>query len=232
MKKVGIFCVLGFMLLTSVSGCENAIHKSEVISDTDYNVIKINKDEMSFGVATEKPSDADFYINSNFFTKSNNSIGLVVINRLRHSNRKSGGGYFYVVDGTPHVSSGFCPRMTDYASQSILWAIDNGIKNEGLFRTRHANKTAYRTVMGENAEGQIVVVSSNRLGMVTIKEIVDYSVSIGMVEGILLDGGSSVDYKFADDSDEEVFQSVPDIVKSAMDIDQPTTYIYGNFKNN
>jgi hypothetical protein len=81
--------------------------------------------------------------------------------------------------------------------------------------------------MGENAEGQIVVVSSNRLGLVTIKEIVDYAASIGMVEGILLDGGSSVDYKF----DDEVFQSVPDIVKSAMDIDQPTTYIYGNFKN-
>jgi hypothetical protein len=47
MKRIGIFCILGFMLLTSVSGCENTIHKSEVISDTDYNVIKINKDEMS-----------------------------------------------------------------------------------------------------------------------------------------------------------------------------------------
>ena len=67
MKRVGIFCVLGFVLLTSVSSCDNNIRKSEVISDTDYNVIKINKDEMSFGVSTEKPSDADFYINSNFF---------------------------------------------------------------------------------------------------------------------------------------------------------------------
>ena len=228
MKRVGVFCVLGFVLLTSVYSCDNNIRKSEVISDTDYNVIKINKDEMSFGVSTEKPSDADFYINSNFFTKSNNSIGLVVINRLRHSKRKSGGGYFYVVDGQPHIASGFCPRMTDYASQSILWGIDNGIKNEGLFNTRHVNETAYRTIMGENAEGQIVVISSNRLGLVTIKEIVDYAASIGMVEGILLDGGSSVDYKF----DDEVFQSVPDIVKSAMDINQPTTYIYGNFKNN
>jgi hypothetical protein len=64
-----------------------------------------------------------------------------------------------------------------------------------------------------------------------MKEIIDYAQNMGMVEGILLDGGTSVDYKFSDDTNEVVFQSVPDAGKTLMNIDQPTTYIYGNFKN-
>lgn len=229
-----ILVVVVGLFIMSIVGCglHKTLHMSKIQTNEDYNVLILKKDEMNFGVSTEKPSDADFYINSNFFTKSNNSIGLVVINRLRHSKRQRGGGYFYVVNGVPHVASGFCPLMTDYASQSILWAIDNGIKNEGLLNTRHANESAYRTIMGENREGDIMIISSNRVGLVTIRDIVEFAENQGMIEGILLDGGSSVDYKFSDDSDEIVFQSVPDIVKSAMDINQPTTYIYGNFKNN
>lgn len=233
MKRIGkiiLVSVFGIMLLnmTLVSKCDGVERVTKVSSLTDFNVIRINKDEMTFGVSETKPENADFYINSNFFDKS--AIGLVVINGLRYSDRHRGGGFFYVVNGQPHISSGFCPKMTEYASQTILWGIDNGIKNESLFNTRHGKEPEYRTIMGENAEGQIIVVSSNRLGLVTIKEIVDYASSIGMVEGILLDGGSSVDYKFNDGLTEEVFQSVPDIVKSSMNIHQPTTYIYGNFK--
>lgn len=231
MKKITVLVIIIVSLIVGC-GVNKSLHLSIVQTNEDFNVLILKKDEMNFGVSNKKPENADFYINSNFFTKSNNPIGLVVIDRLRHSDRKIGGGYFYVVNGIPHVSSKYCPKMTEYASQSILWAIDNGVKNEGLFNTKHANKNVYRTVMGQNKDGDIIVVSSNRLGFVTIKEIVDYSESIGMVEGILLDGGTSVDYKFSDDSNEIEFQSIPDVIKSSMDIDQPTTYIYGNFKNN
>jgi hypothetical protein len=235
MKKIGkivLVLVFGVMLLnmTLVSKCDNTGHTTQISSSTNFNIIKINKDEMTFGVSNTKPDTADFYINSNFF--NNSAIGLVVVEGLRYSNRHRGGGYFYVVNGKPHIASGFCPKMTQYASQTILWGIDNGIKNERLFQTRHGNLKRYRTIMGENSEGQIIVVSSSRIGLVTIKEIVDYAESLGMVEGILLDGGTSVDYKFSDDLNEKVFQSVPDFIKSTMNIKQPTTYIYGNFKNN
>lgn len=231
MKKITVLVIIIVLLIVGC-GVNKSLHMSIVQTNNNFNVLILKKDEMNFGVSNKKPENADFYINSNFFTKSNNPIGLVVIDKLRHSDRQIGGGYFYVVNGIPHVSSKYCPKMTDYASQSILWAIDNGVKNEGLFNTKHGNKNVYRTVMGQNKDGDIIVVSSNRLGFVTIKEIVDYSESIGMVEGILLDGGTSVDYKFSDDSNEIEFQSIPDMVKSSMDIDQPTTYIYGNFKNN
>lgn len=231
MKKITVLSIIISLLIIGC-GLHKSIHMSKIQTNEDYNVLILKKNEMDFGVSNEKPTDADFYVNSNFFTKNNESIGLVVINRLRQSKRKSGGGYFYVVNGTPHVSSGYCPSMTDYASQSILWGINNGVKNENLLNTRHANESEYRTIIGENRDGDIMVISSNRLGLITIRDIVEFAENQGMVEGVLLDGGSSVDYKFSDDSDEIVFQSVPDIVKSAMNINQPTTYIYGNFKHN
>lgn len=230
MKKIILLAVIITLLIIGCS-VSKSLHISSIQTNVNFNVLTIKKGEMMFGVSNKKPENTDFYINSNFFTKTNNPIGLVVIDRLRYSNRKTGGGYFYVVNGTPHISAKYCPKMTEYASQSILWVIDDGVENKVLYDTKHGNKNVYRTIMGENKDGDIIVVSSSRLGFVTIKDIVSYSKSIGMVEGILLDGGTSVDYKFSDDSNEIEFQSIPDIVKSSMAIDQPTTYIYGNFRN-
>jgi exopolysaccharide biosynthesis protein len=127
------------------------------------------------------------------------------------------------------VSSKKCPKNVDFASQSILWAIDNGVKNKKLFTTNHGKLKKYRTIIGENKNGDIIVISSNRLGLVTIKEIVDFGKNKGMVEGILLDGGSSVDYKFTDNTNLTSFESVPIELKPLFKIKKPTTYIYGNF---
>jgi hypothetical protein len=231
MKKIILLVVIIALLIIGCS-ISKSLHISSIQTNVNFNVLTIKKGEMMFGVSNKKPENTDFYINSNFFTKTNNPIGLVVIDRLRYSDRKTGGGYFYVVNGIPHISAKYCPKMTEYASQSILWVIDDGVENKILYDSKHGNKNVYRTVMGQNKDGDIIVVSSSRLGFVTIKDIVSYSKSIGMVEGILLDGGTSVDYKFSDDSNEIEFQSIPDIVKSSMAIDQPTTYIYGNFRSN
>lgn len=203
--------------------------RSRAYSDGNFNVFVIPKGSMKFGVSKKKPVNSDFYINSNFFTKGNRPIGLVVINGKKTSNRVKGGGYFYVKNGTPYVRSKSCPPEVDHSSQTILWGIDNGVKNKRLFRTRNGQENVYRTIMGENKKGEIMIVSSNRTGLVTIKEIVDFAYSEGMVEGILLDGGSSVDYKFNDGNKKLILQAVPSGIKSILDIKEPTTYIYGNF---
>lgn len=230
--KIIIFLsvVVAILFNTSfVIESKNVINNSQVEGHLKFNVIKINKDDMSFGVSETRPDSADFYINSNFFTNTS-PIGLVVIDKHRYNKRKSGGGYFYVRNGVPHISSKTCPKMTEFASQTILWGIDNGVKNESLFEKTHSKRKRYRTIMGENSDGQIIVISSNRAGLVTIQEIVNYAYDLGMVEGILLDGGTSVDYKFNDGTNEVSFQSVPDIIKSMSSIKTPTTYIYGNLK--
>jgi hypothetical protein len=189
----------------------------------------VNKETMKFGVSTKKPKNCDFYINSNFFTKGNVPIGSVIVNGKKISNKVKGGGYFYVKNGTPYVKAKSCPGKVEHSSQSILWAIDNGVKNKRLFKTPSGKAEVYRTIIGENSKGDIMIISSTRIGLVSIKEIVDFAEEQGMIEGILLDGGSSVDYKMSDGKNEITLQSVPSGFKSLLDINEPTTYIYGNF---
>jgi hypothetical protein len=88
---------------------------------------------MKFGVSEGKPVNTDFYINSNFF-KNEGPIGLVVIDGIRKNAALKGGGYFYVKKGIPFVQAKNCPKITEYASQTILWAIDNGRVNESLLK--------------------------------------------------------------------------------------------------
>jgi exopolysaccharide biosynthesis protein len=192
-----------------------------------YNVIKIKKGSMNFGVSSKKPKSADFYINSNFFT-NRSEIGLTVIDGKVRNRRVNGGGFFYVKNNRAFVQSKNCPKDVKYASQTILWAYDNGKINKSLLRRSHANKKRYRTLMGQNKSGDIVVISSNVVGFVTISEIVNFSKRFNIVDGILLDGGSSVDYKFKNKSDQVSF-SIPSTLKKSLNIKEPTTYIYGNF---
>jgi hypothetical protein len=203
--------------------------KIKVESGSDFNILIVSKDAMKFGVSKTKPKNSDFYTNSNFFTKNNSPIGLVVIKGKTVNSRVRGGGYFYVKNGKPYVRAKSCPGGTEFSSQSILWAIDNGVKNKRLFRTSRGKEKVYRTIIGENSNGDIMVISSNRTGLVSIEEIVDFASERGMTEGILLDGGSSVDYKLSDGINKATLQSVPSGLKSILDISEPTTYIYGNF---
>jgi hypothetical protein len=202
--------------------------KISVYSEAEYNIMIVDKHSMNFGVSKKKPKNADFYTNSNFFSKRNYPIGLVVIKGKTISRKVKGGGYFYIKNGLPYVRAKTCIKKPEYSSQSILWAIDNGIKNKKLFNNANGQRKVYRTIIGENSTGGIMVISSTRLGLVSIKEIVDFAVNKGMTEGILLDGGSSVDYKFSDGIKILSLNSVPHGLKPLLDIDEPTTYIYGN----
>lgn len=198
--------------------------------ENGYNIIIMDKSDMEFGVSEGKPDTADFFINSNFF-ENDGPIGLVVIDGNRQNDRRSGGGYFYVKNGVPYVRSKFCPKKTEFASQTILWAIDNGKVNESLLEEYYAKLERHRTILGENAQGQIMIIaSSGYFSLVTVKEIIDFAKEKGMVEGILLDGGSSVDYKWTNGNDTSEFSSVPENLKPAFGITKPFTYIYGNLK--
>lgn len=229
MKKITLLFILLIFLSAKRNDGYQVTDKLTVIEKfVNYNVITIKKGEMDFRVSETKPESSDFYINSNFFT-SEDVIGLVVIDGKRKSKRVKGGGFFYVKNGKPYVKSKACPTITEYSSQTILWGIDNGKTNENLFRKKHAKLKRYRTLMGQTKNGDIIVVSSNRMGLVTIEEIVKFSTKFNIVDGILLDGGTSVDYKFKDNSQTVSFMSVPLGLKSPLDIKEPTTYICGNF---
>lgn len=198
----------------------------KVYTNNNFDVYVFNPNKVSFGVSSSRPSGKKFYMNSNFFNKK--AIGLVVENGVKKSSRVSGGGYFYVSNGIVNIKRGGCPRNTDYASQTILWGIDNGITNKSLMRQRHAKQLTYRNIVGKNKNGEIIFVVSNFGGVVTIEDVINEGIKQGMVEGVLFDGGTSVEYKFNDGKYSSSFTALSDSGKKLVGIDKPTTYIYVN----
>ena len=196
----------------------------QVYSNNNFNIFIFDPKKVNFGVSSSRPEGKKFYMNSNFFNKK--AIGLVVEDGVKKSSRVKGGGYFYVSNGNVNVKRGECPRYTDYASQTILWGIDNGVINTSLIKQPHAKKLTYRNIVGKNKNGEIIIIASKFGGIVSIKDVIDEGINQGMVEGILFDGGSSVEYKFDDEKYSTSFISLSDAGKKLMKIDKPTTYIY------
>ncbi len=230
-----IICVCAiFSRCNQILSSDNDNQNSETASNASikrtekYNVFEFNPKEIRMGVSLRKPKKADFYMNSNFFNKK--PIGLVVIKGRRSQSRVKGGGYFYVIDGLPKIQAKDCPKRTEYASQTVLWGIDNGQVNQDLFKEKHAKTKEFRSIIGTKEDGNFILIASNENSQVTIEEITNYALTLGMYEGILFDGGSSLDYKLSTDSDTEICQPISSLVKSIGDKHEPMVYIYGNFR--
>ena len=231
MKTISILSILFLIFSCTKIEITNDVTKtSNVEVDPKFNIFRIAKNEMEFGVSTTKPEDSDFYINSNFFEEGGQPIGLVVVDGLRHSDRIAGGGYFYVVNGVPHVKVGQCPAMTEFASQSKFWVLNDGVKNQRLLNAESSKVLTERIIIGEDSKGNIMVVGTSDGNSATIEETIDFAIENGMVEAILLDGGSSVDYKFKDTTSEYIVKSLPSVIKFFGGIDEPPVYICGNYK--
>jgi len=200
----------------------------EISTNGAIDILKFNPNKTNFAVSEGKPTNSNFYLNTNFFTPSGDPIGLVVVDGKRKSNRVKGGAYFYVRNGEAHVKSKGCPYDTEFATQTILWGIDNKKINLPLTRTGHANQLRYRILVGENDKGEIIVlVSRIRL---TIKELLEVGVKQNIVDGALFDGGSSVEYSFNDGKFSRSFKAMSDVVKMFTKTKQQPTFMSMNLK--
>jgi len=192
------------------------------------NVLKVPKGTIDFSVSMDRPDDADVYINSNFFNSAG-PIGEVIIDRKRHSPRKSGGGYFFVKNGVPNVSAYAPPRNPEHSTQSILVAINDGSVNTKMLKRAHAREATYRSLIGIDKRDNLYIIASGRGCLTTIEEIIDIGRSYKIQEAILPDAGSSVDYRLSDGDSETVMKAMPGLMKKAMGIEEPKSYIVGKF---
>jgi len=197
--------------------------KVTIKSNNDFKVFVFNKG-CDFSVVNGTPNNCEFYMNTNFFGVDNNPIGLVVVDGTRYSDRTRGGGFFYVKDGNPVVSRN-CPSYTDYSTQTILWGISNGKINNRLIKMKHAKEETYRNVVGQNKKGEIITVTSTFGSMVTIEEILNVGKQFGMVNAVLFDGGTSLDYKFDNGDYQTKFKSLPNWIGLISGYGNPTTYL-------
>ena len=97
-----------------------------------------------------------------------------------------------------------------------------------MIKQSHSKQLTYRNIVGKDKNGNIIFVVSNFGGIVTIKDVIDEGVKQGIVEGVLFDGGTSLEYNFNDGKYSTSFISLSDNGKKLIGVDKPTTYIYVN----
>ena len=174
-----------------------------ISTNSSYEVLKFNPTHFEFGVSEGKPTNSDFYINSNFFYKGGEPMGMVIVDGNKKYGKRKNGGSFYVKDG-------------------------NGELNHRGIKENHATLNRLRTLIGQNKKGEIIlIVSKIRLDA---KTILEFGTEYDLVDAVFCDGGTSVDYYFNIDGYTSTFKALSDGMKTILGIDQPPVYISGNFK--
>jgi hypothetical protein len=230
MKKKTIYLFLVLFLGYSFKNLYYDVYDSEVISvnsNLKYHTIIFKEGKTSFEV-TKNKENYDFFVNSNFFTKRKEVIGGLVINGKKENTQLNKGGSFVVKNGKPYIVFNKVKKC-DYLSQSIVWVIKNTNLNTRMLSQRHANEKVMRLLMGKNTNGEIVLIHSNPLVLVTMSDIVEYAKSQGIVDGIILDSGSSVDLSLGTKDYSHSIKALPSFVKKKINIHEPVVYIAGNF---
>lgn len=233
-KLIVILIVLVSVILLSMKNV-NSDTRSLSIETTSYNgieltVLTIKKNSMDFSVVTKNPTKNDFYMNSNFFTPSVHPIGEVICNGKKINGRINSGGFFYTKNGQPMISMGSRPKGVKNCSQTNYIGIINGKVNKGTTNRGVNKQKAYRTLIGKNSNGDLVVIVSGRFGMISMGDISKFGITKGIKFGLIFDGGSSVDVGVSGNGGSYSFKSVPGIGKSLAGIPEPPVYIVGNFK--
>ena len=230
MKKKVLFILLIVLIGISFKKFYYDVYDSDFISiksNLKYHTITFKEGKTSFEV-TKNKNNYDFYVNSNFFTKKNDVIGGLVINGKKENSQTNKGGSFVVKNGKPNIVFGKVKKC-DYLSQSIIWAIKEGIVNKSMLHKQHSKENTMRLLLGKNKNGEMVIVHSNPLVFVTMDDIVSYAKEQGIVNGIILDSGSSVDLSIGTKEYSHSIKAVPSFIKRKIKIHEPVVYIAGNF---
>lgn len=191
-------------------------------------IITLFRSKMNFEVTCESYRNFDFYVNSNFFDGQGDPLAELRIYNKTKKSRTAGGGFF-VSDGSVGIVTIFSRPLMKYISQSSYVAIKNAVINNSYNKSRWGTMQTYRALIGENQKGDILVLHSAAFGFVTIAQISQLAKNAGIINGIHLDGGTSVAVKLVDGSYRHSFQSVSDLGKKINNIHQPPVHIVGRF---
>jgi hypothetical protein len=201
-----------------------------IYSIQNMNITEFENNCDIFSISQSRPDDSSFYVNANFFDENGDPLRGLIINSDIVSEVTRTGGVFYIdKNGCANVDS-IDPfhGETPYLVQSVLGGIHNGIPDETIVDSQHGRISNYRTLVGQRKDGSIVIVTPGILGLTTAQEILELSVEHGVYEGVLFDGGSSVDVRT---SKYNHFRSIPNYIKSRLDIDEPPSYIVATIES-
>ena len=241
MKKIlsrvafSVIFIVATLSFTIVSDKKTTNSEVSVINANKYinriceiGVIKINKNKMNYSVTNRNHKNFNFYVNANYFGKK--PVGEVKINN-KVVNKKNKNGGFFTTDGkTPKFYFNNRPNNVKFSSQTHTVGIINGKVNNRIFNQGWAKVKVHRLMVGEDINGNIIVIHSRNLGFLTVSEICKIGKKLGVYNGLIFDGGASVEVGLKDGNTNYSYQCVNDIARKLFDVPTPSVFIVGNFK--
>ncbi len=202
---------------------------NQIVTDKGkVNVIKIRKNSCNYKIAKGNPTKNEFYMNSNYFAKDGSSIGEVILSGRKISDRRPSGGFFTTDGSNPKFYFGNRPNNVEFSSQTHTPLIINGHPKNNIMKQSWAKKGAARILIGENSSGDIIVTHTYKTDM-TVSEFYQSIKKLGIVNGLMFDGGSSVEIGLKNGDINYHYQEVNDIFKIIGNIPSPKIFIVGNF---
>lgn len=193
----------------------------------DVFIIKIFKGKMNYKVDTKNEGNFDFYLNSNFFTNTN-PIGEVMVDGKTINKKVTKGGYFTSNGNNPTITLYDRPTSL-YSTQTKYIGIKNGVLNKSMFKSKLSKWKTYRTLLGKDKDGNLILIHSGKSGLVSVEDISLMGKSEGMVNALIFDGGSSIEVLVKDGNYKHNYHSVSDDTKRRLKIHKPFSYITGKF---
>lgn len=155
----------------------------------------------------ELKSGSTFSINSSFYDKEMNSLGEVVVDGTNYGQHSNSSGFFKVIEGKAYVGPRSLfeqlPGTVRYSCQAhpsvmrdgIIWPY---ILEESLNQTPWKRRTL-RNLGGMDADGNIVFLVSGDGGLLSVKEMSELALKLGIETATLFDAGSALQYSFQKD---------------------------------
>jgi len=189
------------------------------------SIIKIKKNFFDYKVVNKSHKNYDFYVNSNYFNKT--PVGEVITDGKKIASRKKNGGFFTSNGLTPTFYFGSHPKVK-YSSQTHTIGVIQGNLNFRIFNYRWARYNLPRLIVGEDKSGNIIIVHSNFNGECSIGAISKIAQSQGVYNGLIFDGGASIEIGIKADGVNYHYQQVPDIMRSLGNVPTPWVFITGS----
>jgi exopolysaccharide biosynthesis protein len=199
--------------------------------DGEITIVKINKGKMRYKVTNKDHKDFDFYVNANYFDKNDIPLGEVKINGKNITKKRKNGGFFTTNGMTPKFYFNQRPENVLYSSQTHTPVIINGKLNSVIFNKAWARGRLPRLIVGENKNGDIMILFTVNKCRMSIHELSVVAKKEGVINGLMFDGGASIEVGIKDNQNKYHYQIVNDADRLINHVPTPKTFIVGEFIN-
>lgn len=191
--------------------------------------IRIKKDVFNYKVTNKNHLSYDFYMNANYFNKR--PIGEVIVDGKTISPKNRFGGFFVSDGRTPDFHFNNRPINVKFSSQTHTVVFKESIPNNRIVKQRWAKQELPRLILGEDIDGNIIIIHSNLNGGISVKDAIEYGKKMKIYNGLMFDGGASIEIGIKMNGFNYHYQQVSDLLRKIQNTPTPSVFIVGNLKS-